>query len=105
MKVSKVLIALSWLIAILALVAALAGIFYQDGGQIFQLKTLRGETVPIWGQGLYHYDGPIVAVGFMAADGITIVLAIPFLLVSTILYGRASLTGGMLLCGALAYFL
>lgn len=105
MKVSKVLITLAWLIAILALVAALTGIFYQDGDRIFQFKTLRGETVPIWGQGLYRYDSPIGAVGFMAADAVTIVLAIPFLLVSTILYGRGSLKGGLLLCGALAYFL
>ena len=43
--------------------------------------------------------------GFRAADAITLVLAIPLLVVSTVLYRRGSLKGGLVLVGALAYFL
>lgn len=59
----------------------------------------------IYGQGLYHYDIPISAVGFRAVDAVTLVLAIPLLVISSLLYRRGSLKGGLLLVGALAYFL
>jgi hypothetical protein len=105
MKTSKVVIWLSSLIAVLALVAAAIGLFYQDGGSAFSFTTLQGQIVQIYGQGLYHYDIPITAVGFRAADAVTLVLAIPLLVLSIVLYRRGSLKGGLLLVGALAYFL
>jgi len=105
MKIAKAVVWLSSLIAVLALVAAAIGLFYQDGGSSFSFTTLRGETVQIYGQGLYRYDLPITAVGFRAADAITLVLALPLLVISLVLYGRGSLKGGLLLVGVLAYFL
>ncbi len=104
MKTSKTLIWLSSLIVVLAFIAAAIGLLYPSNGSLFTFTTLRGETVQIWGQGWYRYDSPITAVGFMAADALTLVLAIPLLILSTLLYARTSLKGGMLLCGALAYF-
>jgi hypothetical protein len=105
MKSSKIVVWLSWLIAALALVAAGVGLFYQDGGSSFSFTTLRGETVQIYGQGLYRYDIPLTAVGFRAADAVTLVLAVPLLVLSSVLYQPGSLKGGLLLTGALAYFL
>ena len=105
MKRSNVVIWLSSLIVLLALVAAGTGLLYQDKGSPFSFATIRGETVLIYGQSWYHYDTPITAVGFKAADAITLVLAIPLLIVSTILYSRGLLRGGLLLTGVLAYFL
>lgn len=105
MKTSKIVVWLSWLIAVLALVAAGIGLFYQDGGSSFSFTTLRGQAVQIWGQGLYRYDIPIAAVGFRAADAITLFLALPLLTISAVLYRRGSLKGGLLLAGVLAYFL
>lgn len=93
------------LIAVLALVAAGVGLFYQDGGSSFTFTTVRGETVQIWGQGWYKFDSPIVALSFIAADLITLFLGIPLLVLSTLLYRRNSVRGGLLLTGALAYFL
>jgi hypothetical protein len=61
--------------------------------------------VQIYGQGLYRYDIPLTAVGFRAADAVTLVLAIPLLVISILLYRRGRLQGGLLLVGALAYFL
>jgi hypothetical protein len=88
-----------------ALVAAAIGLFYQDGGGAFSFTTLRGQIVQIYGQGWYRYDTPIIAVGFRAADAVTLVLAIPLLVISTLLYQRGRLQGGLLLTGVLAYFL
>lgn len=105
MKTSKVVVWLSWLVAVLVLVTAAIGLFYQDGGNAFSFTTLRGQIVQIYGQGLYRYDTPITAVGFRAADAVTLVLAIPLLVISTQLYRRGSLKGGLLLTGVLAYFL
>lgn len=105
MKTSKAVVWLSWLIAGLALVAAGSGLFYQDGGSPFSFTTLRGETVQLYGQGLYRYDTPLAALSFKGSDVITLVLAIPLLILSTMLYRRGSLKGGVLLSGALAYFL
>jgi hypothetical protein len=105
MKVSKAAIWLSSLIAGLALIAAGVGLLAQSAGSSFSFTTVRGVTVQIYGQGWYHLDTPIAAVGFMAADIVTLVVAIPLLVISTLLYRRGSQKGGLLLSGTLAYFL
>jgi hypothetical protein len=63
--------ALLWLVAIIALCALLAaglGPFTPKDGSLISFTTARGETVEVWGQGLYKYDTPIGASGFVAAD-------------------------------------
>jgi hypothetical protein len=100
--------ALNWLvpvIAVLSLFAASVGLFYPNEGSLFSFTAVRGETVQIWGQGWYRYDTPIGALSFKAGDLITLFLAIPVLLVSFVLYRQGSLRGGLLLTGALTYFL
>ena len=104
----KIQSALSWLvplIAVLALFAAGIGWFYPTEGSPFLFTAVRGETVQIWGQGWYRYDTPIGAISFKAGDLITLFLAIPALIVSFALYRQGSMRGGLLLTGALAYFL
>ena len=100
--------ALSWLvplIAILALLSASLGLLTPGNGDRFSFTTARGETVDLWGQGLYKYDTPIGAIGFFAGVTITLALAIPILVISFLLYRRGSLKGGLVLAGALSYFL
>ena len=100
--------ALNWLvplIAVLALLAAGIGLFYPNEGSSFMFTAVRGETVQIWGQGWYRYDTPIGAISFRAGDLITLFLAIPALIVSFVLYRQGSMRGGLLLAGALGYFL
>jgi len=93
------------LITVLALLAAGFGLFTPNNGSTISFTTARGEIVELWGQGLYKYDTPIGATGFTAGDMITLFLAIPILLISVARYRRGSLRGGLLLTGALAYFL
>jgi hypothetical protein len=100
--------ALNWivpLITVLALLAAGAGLLTPAEGNVISFTNIRGETVEVWGQGLYKYDTPIGATGFTAADVITLFLAIPVLLVSFFMYRGGSLKGGLLLAGSLSYFL
>jgi hypothetical protein len=105
MKTSTPLLWLSLLIVVLALVAASAGLFWQGGSGSFTFTTLRREQVAIYGQGLYQYDTPIVALGFKMADAVTLGLAIPLLVLALVFYRHGSLRGGILLAGVLAYFL
>jgi hypothetical protein len=55
MRVSQTVIWLSVLIAVLAIVAAGSGLFWQKEGSSFTFTPLRGEEVEIYGQGLYCY--------------------------------------------------
>jgi hypothetical protein len=104
-KSSKAAVWLSSLIVVLALVAAGIGLFWQDGGSPFSFTTLRGEAVQIYGQGVYRFDTYLIGAGYKGIDAVTLVLAIPLLVFSVMLYRRGSLRGGVLLAGTLAYFL
>jgi hypothetical protein len=93
------------LIAVLALVAAGVGLFWQDGSSPFSFTPLRGETVQMYGRGLYRYDTLFSGAGYKGLDTVTLVLGIPLLMLAVLLYRRGSLRGGLLLLGALSYFL
>jgi hypothetical protein len=102
---SPVVVRLSWLIAALATLAAGAGLLWPGGGEPFAFTTLRGDTALIYGRGLYRYDTPLIAVGFMVGDAVTLFLGVPILLVAARSYRRGSVRGGVALAGLLAYFL
>jgi hypothetical protein len=105
MKLSNTIIWLSLLIAVLAMFAAGVGVFWQDGGSAFSFTTLRGETVELYGQGLYRYDTRFTGAGFRGTDVLTLLVGIPLLLITLFFYRRGSLRGGLLLAGTLVYFL
>ncbi|MBW7885446.1 MAG: hypothetical protein H3C34_23015 [Caldilineaceae bacterium] len=105
MKPSKVVIWLSLLIALLAAVAAGTGLFWQDGGSPFSFTTVRGDTVQMYGQGLYRYDTLFIGAGTKGVDAVILFLAIPLIVVTILFYRRGSLRAGLLLLGTLAYFL
>lgn len=104
MKPSTLAIRLATLIALLALVAAGVGLFYGDGGSEFSFVTARGDTVQLYGQGLYRYDTPLTAVGFKAADAVMLAFSIPVLVLSAIFYRKGSVRSGFLLAGVLTFF-
>ena len=105
MRVSKWVVWLSVLIAGLAVVSSLAGLLTQGGGGSFPFTTVRGETVQIYGQGLYRYEIVRDGVGFKGTDLFVLIVAVPLLLYFTWLYRRPSLRGALLLTSMLAYFL
>jgi hypothetical protein len=89
---------------VLALVATGIGLFWRGAGSPFSFTTLRGETVQMYGQGLYRYNSLFTGAGFKGQDVVTLVLGIPLLALSILLYRRNSLSGGLLLMGMLGYF-
>lgn len=105
MKTSNTLIGLGLLIVILSGFATVVGLFWQDGGTPFAFTSLRGETVQMYGEGLYKYDSRLIGAGFKVQDAVTLVLGIPLLVLSIIIYRRGSLRAGLLLTGVLIYFL
>jgi hypothetical protein len=93
------------LIVILTLVTAGVGLFWMDGGTARSFTTVHGETVEIYGQGLYSHDTVFSASTTRGTDLITLFVGIPALIASFIIYRRGSLRGGLVLTGILAYFL
>jgi hypothetical protein len=104
-KVSSIPIVLSILIATLAIIVAGLGVFWQGEGQKSEFLTLRGETVTIQGHGLYQYETVSIAAQAIAQDVVTLLIGIPLLVISMILFKKGSLQGKLLLSGTLAYFL
>ncbi len=91
--------------AVLAVVASGAGLFWNDGGEPFLFTTLRGETVEIYGQGLYRNDTLFKAPILRGTDAVTLFVSTPLLIFALVLYRRGSLAGGLFLAGMLSYFL
>src|SRR5262252_5980394 len=104
MKFSKALIWLSALIAVLVLVAAAAGVFYQTVGAHINFVTVRGEHATYQGYGLYYYDPASVASEGIIWDVIDLCLALPLSIIALVLTWRGSLRGKLLLGGMLFYF-
>jgi hypothetical protein len=104
MKPSKAVIWLSALIAVLVLVAAATGVFYQTPGAHIGFVTVRGEHATYQGSGLYRYDPASVAREGMVWDVIDLCLALPLFALAIVLSWRGLLRGRLLLGGMLFYF-
>ncbi|HMO59746.1 MAG TPA: hypothetical protein PKA05_14450 [Roseiflexaceae bacterium] len=99
--------ALKWLIPcifVLALIAALAGLWPAEGTP-YPLTTFRGEQVNINARGLYYWDTVSSAAQMQANDLVTLVLGLPLLVISAWLTLRGSLRGRLLLTGTLGFIL
>lgn len=96
---------MSSLIALLAIIAASIGIFSTGGPGPYEIETVRGETVTVYGQGLYKHMSKDVAPQGIAQDYITLFLAVPLLLISLVWARKGSVKGRFLLAGTLGYFL
>jgi hypothetical protein len=93
------------LVAILAGVAGGLGILSQEGPGQYEYQSIRGETVTVYGQGIYKHMSADVAIQGIAQDYVTVFAGIPLLLLGLYLFRRKSLRGSLLLAGVLMYFL
>src|SRR5581483_5774736 len=105
MKPSRAVVGLAALIAALALIAAGVGLFWQDAGSPFTFTTLWGQTVAMYGRGVYRFVTRFRGAGIRGTDVVTIALGMPLLIMATLRYRRGSLRWGLLLMGTLVYFL
>lgn len=95
--ISILIVVLSGFVCILALVPG--------AGTPQTFTSLWGEDINLYGQGLYALDSHSYAIQAKAQDWVTLILGIPFLIVSLILARRNSYRGILMLTGALGYFL
>jgi hypothetical protein len=105
MSASLPVVWLSSLVAVLALFAAGIGLVWQGEKSPATFTMLRGESVELYGEGLYGYDSLFAGAGNKGTDVVTLVLGIPLLAIGVVLYRRGSPRGGLLLMGALTWFL
>jgi hypothetical protein len=99
---------LTWLvplIALLAFVTAVAGLFVQGGPGPFTFETLHGQTVEMFGRGLYQNDSLFTGAAFRGTDVVTLLIGLPLLLFSYWRYRRGGRNGYIVMVGALLYFL
>ncbi len=90
--------------AVLAIVAASMGIFTQYGEGSFFYESIRGETIQIYGTGLYRHMSADVAVQGIAQDVVTLFVAVPMLVIALIGFRRGSQRSKLLLTGVSGYF-
>jgi hypothetical protein len=95
---------LSLLTAAFSIVATATALFSGNEGATYEHTSIRGETVKVYGKGLYEHMPADVAIQGIAQDYITLFLAVPLLLISLILYRKGSVKGKFLLAGSLLYF-
>jgi hypothetical protein len=105
MNTHKILQRLSISIVFLALIAAGLGVFWQGQGEAYPFTSLRGETIEIYGRGLYRYDSISYAAQAVAQDVVTLILGIPLLIGGLVWARKGSLRGHLLLTGTLGYLL
>jgi hypothetical protein len=105
MKYRQLIRLLVFCIAFAAAVATLTGILSAEGPGPFQYNTIRGETVTIYGKGVYHHMSAEVAPQGIAQDYVTLLLGIPLLFIALLASWHNSLKGRLLLAGTLGYFL
>ncbi len=101
----EVVTVLIFVITIGATIAAAVGIFSTGGPGSFEYESIRGETVTIYGKGIYRHMSAEVAPQGIAQDYVTLILAVPALLFSFFWSRSGSAKGRLLLAGTLGYFL
>ncbi len=102
---SPAVVRLAVLIGLLALFAALAGLFWPGGDGAWTTTTHRGLEVELYGRGVYEHDALFFGAGNRGADAVTLVFGIPLLATGAWLYRGGSARGGLLLLGAETWFL
>jgi hypothetical protein len=96
---------LSAAIGLLALACGLAGFLWGGAGVGREVTTLGGDTVELYGRGLYKNDTIFAAGNNRGSDLTMLVLGLPLLAVSAVLYSRGSARGRFLLLGTIGFFL
>jgi hypothetical protein len=93
------------MIIALSIFASGYGVFSNQGNGQSEFKSIFGESITLYGKGLYKNDSVSMASQAIAQDYVTLFLAIPLLLLSFYLSRKGLLKGKLLLTGTLGYFL
>lgn len=105
LKFKRTITAFVFIIAALSIISCLAGIISGGGSGEYTFRSIHGETIKIFGKGLYQYESAAQRLALNVQDIFTLVLAIPLLIISLFFSLKGSLKGRFLLTGTTAYFL
>ena len=105
MRQSNTLTVLTGLVLVAAIAAAAVGLFWTEGPGPFSFATLHGQSVEMYGRGLYRFDTAFKAPILRGTDAVLLFLGAPLLAAALWLYRRGSLRGGLVLAGVLLCFL
>lgn len=105
MKYKRTISSLVMLITLFSVFATSYAIISNQGQGEYEYQSIFGETVSIYGKGLYSHESVSMAAQAIAQDYVTLFLGVPLLLLSFYLYRKGSLKGSLLLTGTLGYFL
>jgi len=104
MQNKKIITTLVLFISFFAVIASLTGVLSNSGNGEYEYQSIRGQSVTIHGKGLYQHMSSDVAIQGIAQDFVTLLIAIPFLMVALYRYRNGSLMGKYMLAGVLNYF-
>lgn len=104
MKHKKAITVLVLITALVSIAAAAAGILTDYGSGAYEYDSIRGDTITIYGKGLYQHMSAETAIQGIAQDYVTLFLAVPVLLISLFFARKGSVKGRFLLAGTLGYF-
>jgi hypothetical protein len=102
---SRMLLGLVAVLSGLSFAASSVGLLWGGGSGSSEFVAVTGETVELYGRGLYANDSLFKAGANQGADVLTLAFGIPLLLVAARLYLRGSLRGHLLLLGTSVWFL
>lgn len=105
MKFKKSVSILVLCIAILSLIATICGIFSKQGPGEYNFTSIHGQTITIYGKGIYGNNSVSAVLQAIPQDIVTLGLGIPLLLISLFLARKGLIKGRLLLGGTLGYFL
>jgi hypothetical protein len=86
------------------MMVAAVGLLTAGGADPVPFVTVHGETVELYGDGLYRYDTVFAGAGQRGTDAVVVLLGVPLLLVAALRYRRGSSRAGLML-GTLVFFL
>lgn len=105
MKTTLLVVILATMTALMGGAAAGIGFFSNRAPSPRSIKTIRGDTIDLYGKGLYRYDSLFFGAGYKGQDAVVLFLGMPLLIFAVLFYQRGSLAGHLLLVGLLGYFL
>lgn len=104
MKNQKVISTLVLIVALLAIIASSVGVFSTGGSGRYEYRSIRGQNVIIYGEGIYKDMSADVAIQGIAQDYVTLFIAVPALLFALFLTRKGTLKSKYLLAGIMSYF-
>ncbi|KUP05947.1 hypothetical protein Q75_09770 [Bacillus coahuilensis p1.1.43] len=81
---------LSLVVAILAIISTSIGLFYSTDGEPFEFITLHGDSITMYGRGIYAFDSFFKVPILRGTDAIILFVVVPYVLLNSFLYMKHS---------------